>query len=731
VTFADPWPWWALLLAFGAIVVLARRAWVRTPLSSGPRSTLVALRTFTLILLVLFLMRPVALGPRAPRAAIVPILVDVSRSMRIADADGSSRIERARDLAAKLAPVLGTEFRVETLGFGDTTDVLDLDRAAASARRTDIGAALSAVADRYRGRGVAGVVVISDGADTGGTPLPNGAPPVYAVPVGSPRPVRDREVADVAIGDAPLPGSLVDLTATIVSHGFGRDPIELRVLENGRPFATRRVVPAADGAPTRELFQVPPAGDAPTVYTVEVPAASGELVPENNARSVLVPPAGRRRRILLVEGAPGFEHSFLKRAWSADPALELDAVVRKGQNDRGDDTFDIQASAERAAALTSGFPVDRKTLFSYDAVVLANAAARFVDRERGELMESFVVERGGGLLVLGARSFASGGIGGTPVEDLLPVALARSAAGDIAPASGDGAANRIGLTPDGRTHPILRLGATPEETAKRWAAAPPLASIALLGAPRPGARTLAVAGASGRGTRPVLVVQRFGEGRTLAFGGEATWRWRMMRPVDDRLYETFWRQTARWLSTGSPDPVTAAVTGGSVPGEPATVDVAVRDAAFTPVRGAALSVRVKGPDGRVEELAAEPLDAAAATWRARFKPAHPGVHVVSVEASRAGTRLGRADRYVLSGGADIEMADPRANEAVLARIASSTRGGVVRESDIAQLPARMAASVDSAAPRATRELWHGPIPLLLIIGLLSVEWVLRRHWGLR
>jgi hypothetical protein len=105
--------------------------------------------------------------------------------------------------------------------------------------------------------------------------------------------------------------------------------------------------------------------------------------------------------------------------------------------------------------------------------------------------------------------------------------------------------------------------------------------------------------------------------------------------------------------------------------------------------------------------------------------------VVSVEASRAGTRLGRADRHVLSGGADIEMADPRANEAVLARIASSTGGEVVRESEIAQLPARMAASIDSAAPRATRELWHGPMPLLLIIGLLSAEWALRRHWGLR
>ena len=67
-----------------------------------------------------------------------------------------------------------------------------------------------------------------------------------------------------------------------------------------------------------EVFHVTASRAAPTVYTVEIPAAAGELVPENNTRSVLVQPASRPRRVLLVQGAPGFEHSFLQRAWSGD-----------------------------------------------------------------------------------------------------------------------------------------------------------------------------------------------------------------------------------------------------------------------------------------------------------------------------------------------------------------------------------------------------------------------------
>ncbi len=172
--------------------------------------------------------------------------------------------------------------------------------------------------------------------------------------------------------EAILDDSRVDLAVSAVSHGLGNAPIELRLLENGRPVDVRRVTPAAEGSPVREVFQVSPGKQAPTVYTVETPVAAGELVPENNARSTLVQPPARPRRVLLVEGAPGFEHSFLKRAWASDPGLEIDSVVRKGKNEQGADTFYIQAAQSRSDSLADGYPATREALFRYDALVLAN-----------------------------------------------------------------------------------------------------------------------------------------------------------------------------------------------------------------------------------------------------------------------------------------------------------------------------------------------------------------------
>ena len=169
-------------------------------------------------------------------------------------------------------------------------------------------------------------------------------------PSASDRPTvrSDREVLGISAGDPRLDHASVDLHVSAVSTGFGRTPFTLRVLANGQLLDTRRIVPAADGSPIDEVFTVSPDPLNPTVYTAEIARDENEAVVENNTRSVLVSPAGRKRRLLIVEGAPGYEHSFLTRAWTADPGLEVDSVTRKGKNADGQDTFFVQAGAGRS-----------------------------------------------------------------------------------------------------------------------------------------------------------------------------------------------------------------------------------------------------------------------------------------------------------------------------------------------------------------------------------------------
>ena len=525
--FALAVPWWVILLLVGAIALAALGMYsgAIVPLERRRRLILASLRAAALLLVIICLLRPVRVLPETGNGAVVPVLVDVSRSMRLPDAGGRSRIEAARDLVQqRIAPALQQRFQTETWTFGDSLNRATGQIPAADAGRSDLSGALRSLRERYRDRKVAGVVIVSDGGDTSAgdaaAAIDDRPFPVYTVGVGSARIAPDAEVLDVSAGEATLGESTVDLTVSAVNRGSST-PFDLRVLENGRLIDVRRVTPAEAGSPVRAVFTVSPPRETPTLYTVEIPSSS-EVVVENNKRSVLVEPPGRKRRVLMVEGAPGFEHTFIKRALAADPEIEVDSVVRKGRDGQGRATYFVQAASARASQLSTGFAADLPALYQYDAVILANVEPDTLSGVQLKMAADFVSERGGGLLVLGAKSFAQQGFMGTVLEDALPVGLGDRGNG-VVRVSTKGNLFTVRVTEEGQAHPVMRIGATPEETASRWNSVPALAGASAIGAPRPGARVLAIV-QTPDGARPLIAVQRYGQGRSLIFTGEASWR---------------------------------------------------------------------------------------------------------------------------------------------------------------------------------------------------------------
>ena len=743
--FAHPLPWWLALLIAAAILLSTFLAY-RRPLARLERrqhALLVGLRIGALAALVLFLFRPVLLLPPADsRGAIVPVLVDVSRSMRLTDAGpalspskgSESRLARAAALVkTQLVPELSTQFDVVIQQMGDQVAPASLDGLHADARRSDLRTSLDAVRERYRGQQVAAIVVVSDGGDTSpaaSDPAVAG-PPVYTIGVGAADGLKDREIIGAAIGDPKIDQSSVDLRVSAVSSGFGRTPFQLRLLANGVVVDTRRVVPQADGSPIDERFTVSPDPLTPTVYKAEIPAAEGEEVSENNARSVLVSPAGRKRRLLIIEGAPGFEHSFMKRALMIDPGLEVDSVTRKGKNADGQDTFFVQGGSGRTAALTGGFPARREDLYAYDAMFIANVEGDFFTRAQLAMAADFVSERGGGLLVMGGRSFQQQGLIGTPLEVALPVELndrrgvLRTSLGGTSVAP-----NTVVVTPEGENHPIMRLGDSADQTRRLWAALPALAGNAPLGAPRPGATVLAVAAAAG-GVSPMIAVQRFGQGRSMVFAGEASWRWKMMVASTDRTYEMFWRHAARWLAGPAPDPVAITVPEAPEPGDAASIGVDVRNAAFAPMRDATVDATLTLPGGGTETLKLRKTDPAGSRFTAPFEPAETGLYHVRADAHQGTTLLGSSEQWVYVGGSDREFADPRLNEGFLQRMARASGGGYVRADEASQVVARIQSGASQSVALERRDVWHEPWAFALIVAMLASEWTLRRRWGLR
>ena len=188
MTFAHPLPAWALPLVLFGIVIVGWLAYRGVPIAPARRRLLSGFRSATLLLLVLFLMRPVRTVHGADARPLVPILIDASRSMGIADLAGRPRIERARDLVTgELLPVLGKTFDTEVLAFGESLRGATPSDIGALDRRTDIAGALAAAAERYRDRPVPGIVLLSDGSETDSRwSATDGdvTPPVFALGLG-------------------------------------------------------------------------------------------------------------------------------------------------------------------------------------------------------------------------------------------------------------------------------------------------------------------------------------------------------------------------------------------------------------------------------------------------------------------------------------------------------------------------------------------------------------------
>ena len=342
------------------------------------------------------------------------------------------------------------------------------------------------------------------------------------------------------------------------------------------------------------------------------------------------------------------------------------------------------------------------------------------------------------MLVLGGRSFDRQGLAGTPLEPALPIDLTdRRAEIALASASADqilggesSEANTPALTRDGATHPATRLAVTPEENRQKWAALPALASVARVGGARPGAQVLAVALTAGGTPQPLIAAQRYGQGRTIAFAGEASWRWRMMRPATDTSYETIWRQMTRWVTAGAQSAVTIMPLSPAAAGATDRISVIVRDEDFRPVASAEVAVVLTAPNGEKRQLAATLSNAGDGRYSVAARFDHGGVYRVDAIASRGGVRVGTAERPVLVGGVDLEMAQPRLNEAVLKRLSAESGGRYLRPDQLSELPSLLRASRAEAGTPEMRDLWHNGWSLAAIIALLAAEWIARRRVGL-
>jgi len=771
------WPTVAFLVVAAVALFWGYRS-MRGPM----RWICLTLKVLGLAALAACLLEPLWYGERAKTGAnLIAVVADNSQGMQIRDeGDELTRGEHLQNLLdpeqAVWVAELGDTFELRRYIFDTRLQTAsDFHELVFDGRASGIGTALKTVQERFQGRPLAGVILLTDGNATdlrAGMPDLSGMPPVYPVVVGETDAVRDISVQQVTVTETAFEDAPVTIQADVGAAGYsGRSIVARLIDESGATVQEQSARASSSDAVIPFRFQLKPDRPGLVFYQVvaeqEDPSEAGEEATRvNNQRVLVVDRDAGPYRILYVSGRPNWEFKFLNRALEEDPEINLVGLIRIAKREprfeflgRADETsnplyrgfgeqspeeveqFDeavlIRLGVRDDLELSNGFPRVASDLYDYHAVILDDLESDFFGPDQAALLQKFVSERGGGFMMLGGmESFAEGGYDRTPIGDMLPVYL-----GEPQNLPAPIAGLQMQLTREGWLEPWARLRDTESAEQQVRGEIDRFEVYNRIRGVKPGATVITTAQDPAGGETPGLVVQRFGRGRTAAMLFGDVWKWGMQDADAHVEMDKAWRQMARWLVADVPEQVALTIepvaddVNGAV-----TLQVRVRNASYLPLSDAGVTVAVEpvrfgnevsdAPDRSIQ-LRAEPSLREVGLYEATYVPRLTGgFKVTAVATNTVGAEIGRDEAGWSVDLAADEFRSLTPNFGLMDTLARRTGGRLVDKDEledfVAELPNESAPVMESWS----YPLWHTPAMFAFALGCLLSEWGLRRWKGM-
>ena len=738
--------WLIALGAIAAALYVAWTYWQVRGLEARPRTILLAVRIALLLLVAFTILRPMLLLRVAvPQQNVVGVLIDDSRSMQVVDEGAGTRADWVRAQAgsegAPLLDALGQRFVPRVFRFSSTAERLrSADDLTFEGTGTRIGDAIARAREELSGLPVAGLVILTDGADNAQATLDQAIAslraaglPVFAVGVGRERLTRDIQVTRVETPRRALVGASLVVDVVVSQTGYAGQTLDVVVEEGGRTIGVEPVTLPPDGEARTVKVRFKTADPGARTFIFSIAAQEGEEVTRNNRREALIEVQDRNERIVLAEGEPRPEPKFIRQATDQDDHLSVVQLLRTAMATANAPDKFRRDGVESPDELQFGFPTTREELFRYRGLILGSFEAAAFTPEQQRMIEDFVAVRGGGLLVLGgARALGEGGWAGTPLSNALPITIEGGVREPVMPPY----ELTVEPTPLGAGHPAVQIADTAAAAAEKWEALPTLFAVneAPLSSLKPGASLLLTGRDGNNRDHVVLAFQRYGRGKSLVFAVQDSWLWRMhaSMPVEDTTHRFFWQRLTRWLVDGVPDQTMVRVTPEQVqPGEPVTITAEVVDAAYAGINDARVQAHITGPTGQSETVALEWTFEQDGEYQGQFTPPADGTYHVIVDGVRASGELTESgEAYVRAGPSDAEYFDAAMRAPLLRRLSEETGGRFFTSADTALLAEAISYSGRGVTVVEERDLWDMPVILFAVLGLMAAEWLTRKKWGL-
>ena len=750
---ATPGDW--LLWGAVALGLLAWTTWLyrrdTRGLHPALRLALGTLRCSAMVVLLWVLLGPqVRTDVKTRRDSRVVVAADVSLSMSSRDvAEGSTRRSRADHLLATLAEGdllarLRRTHEVHLYSFGRTAELLaTLPKGAEppapelaeilrpAADQTRLGDALTDILREQAAAPLAGVVLLTDGRGNAGGPAApatglavRSRTPVFAVGYGSEAPPLNLRIVDLQAPAQVFAGDDFRVRALVQAVGDAPAAVPVELVRGDgaeREVVATRDVPLAEGAGVAE-FTLTPEEVGRYTLTARTAVLPDEINERDNAALGAYEVVDRQTRVLLFSSGPGRDYRFLRNLLFRDASMSVDVLLQTAQD----------GVSQEADQVLREFPAGKEELFVYDVIVALDPDwSRLDDAQVADTVE-WVGRQAGGLVAVAGpvetpRLARADRLG--PIRELYPVRLREIFASEL-----DSAQMAepwpLEFTAEGRAAAYLRLG---EENAAEGASWDDFAGFYWTypsAGVRPGASVLATfsdpRAAAGGVAPPALATQFYGAGRVLFVGSTETWR---LRRLGEKTFDRFWvrliRQMGQQRLLRGSRRATLVLEQSEYPlGARISVVAQVQDAQFRPLVAPGVPLTVTEPDGATRTVTLAAQVGKPGSFEGSLPARQPGETTLQLLPGPDAEPVTRRLRVRVPA---LEFDDPRLNVPLLTTLAERTGGRLLAPDDLATLPDLLEDRTETTYQTGTpRPLWDRGWLMLLFVGLLALEWLLRK-----
>jgi len=256
---------------------------------------------------------------------IVVIAQDNSESIKIKGDSTFYNLTFPSELD-ELTTSLEEKFEVATFTFGsEVKDGLNLDY---SEKQTDYSQLFDEIYARYSNRNLGAVIIGSDGIYTKGkNPLYSNTKlktPIYTISLGDTTKFKDLLIKEVAHNRLAYLGNTFPLEIAVTANSLKGSPSKLSVSKNGSTLFTKDLFITNDDF--LEIVPVMLEARTPGIqkYSISLTPINGEVTISNNRQDIYIDVLDSRQKVAIIAATPHPDIKALKQAISSNENYEVE-----------------------------------------------------------------------------------------------------------------------------------------------------------------------------------------------------------------------------------------------------------------------------------------------------------------------------------------------------------------------------------------------------------------------